>query len=74
MHKHFPLHFTLDDGTEVTVNKTGDHLFDFVFKDEKKSDHHFRYDDTETFTDEKEAALNFDQLNALRRFWLEMGR
>lgn len=71
MEKDFPLHFTLDDGTEVTVNKTGNHVYDFRFKDEGEPSRHFTYRDDETFTEEKEAALDFDQLNALRRFWLE---
>jgi hypothetical protein len=70
MEKHFPLHFTLDDGTQVTVDKTGNRLYDFTLKPENREARHFRYDNGEEFTDAKEAALDFDQLNALRKFWL----
>ena len=71
MKKHFPLHFTLEDGTQVVVNHTADHLYEFTLKREEGADDHFSYRDDETFTDEKEATLDFDQLNAVRRFWLE---
>lgn len=70
MEKQFPLHYTLDDGIDVTVARTGNHLYDFTLTDKRKADRHFTYNDEETFTNEKEAALDFDQLNALRRFWL----
>ncbi len=32
---------------------------------------HFILNEEEEFTTEKEKELDFDQLNALRRFWLE---
>lgn len=70
MEKTFPLHYTLDDNTEVTVNKTGDHLYDFTLKPDDGAASGFTYNDEEEFTDAKEAALDFDQLNALRKFWL----
>jgi hypothetical protein len=72
MEKEFPLEFTLEDGTHVIVNRTGNHLYDFTFKDDDEaSPRHFTYNDEEEFTAEKEQTLDFDQLNALRRFWLE---
>lgn len=71
MKKHFPLHFTLEDGIHVTVNHTSDHKYDFTLKSKDGEENHFSYRDDETFTEEMEAALDFDQLNALRRFWLE---
>ena len=71
MRKNYPLHFTLEDGTHVTVNKTGEHIYDFTLKDHEKAERHFTINDAEEFTDEKEKTLDFDQLNALRRFWLE---
>lgn len=71
MEKEFPLEFTLEDGTHVIINKTGNHLYDFTLKDDNQTPRHFTYNDEEVFTDEKEKALDFDQLNALRRFWLE---
>ncbi|HYO22252.1 MAG TPA: hypothetical protein VER36_07585 [Flavisolibacter sp.] len=72
MEKEFPLEFTLEDGTHVTVNRTSNHLYDFTFKDDDEAGaRHFTYNDEEEFTTEKEKTLDFDQLNALRRFWLE---
>jgi hypothetical protein len=71
MTPEYPLQFTLDDRTEVTVNRSGSHLYDFTLNPEQGAARHFTYNDEEEFTDEKEAALDFDQLNALRRFWLE---
>jgi hypothetical protein len=71
MEKEFPLEFTLEDGTHVTVSKKSENLYDFTLKDEGEPARHFTYNDEEVFTEEKEKALDFDQLNALRRFWLE---
>ena len=71
MEKKFPLEFKLEDGTQVTVAKTGEHLYDFTLTDEENGTRHFHLNDQEEFTDEKEKELDFDQLNALRRFWLE---
>ena len=71
MKKHYPLHFTLEDGTQVVVTHTADQHYDFTLKPEGGAENHFSYRDDETFTEEMEAALDFDQLNALRRFWLE---
>lgn len=70
MEKDFPFHYTLDDDTEVTVNKSGNHLYDFTLKPGDGAANGFTYNDEEEFTDTKEAALSFDQLNALRKFWL----
>jgi len=71
MEKQYPLEFTLEDGTEVVISKTSEHLYDFKLTDEEHGTRHFTYNDQEVFTDEKEKELDFDQLNALRRFWLE---
>lgn len=71
MKKHFPLHFTLEDDTKVTVTHTADHHYDFSLKSEDGAESRFSYRDDQTFTEEMENDLTFDQLNALRRFWLE---
>jgi len=71
MKKEYPLHFKLEDGTHVVVNHTPDHLYDFTLKSGDGRESHFSYRDDETFTEEMEEKLDFDQLNALRRFWLE---
>lgn len=71
MEKEFPLEFTLEDGTHVVVKKAGGNKYDFELKPEDGAARHFTIDGDEKFTDEKEKELNFDELNALRRFWLE---
>jgi len=71
MEKKFPMEFTLEDGTHVVIQKTDNHLYDFTLRDEDNGTRHLTHNDQEEFTDEKEKALDFDQLNALRRFWLE---
>ncbi len=71
MKKHYPLKFTLENGTHVVVNKTGSNTYDFSLTPEKGEDRHFTYVDDDrpkTLVDE---SLDFDQLNAIRRLWLE---
>jgi hypothetical protein len=67
----YPLRFTLENGTHVTVNRVDQKNFDFVLKPDEGSERHFSYNDDVEFTTEMEEGLDFDQLNALRRFWLE---
>jgi uncharacterized protein YgiM (DUF1202 family) len=69
MSKHYPIKFTLEDGVHVEVNKTADNTYDFTL-DGKKGSKHFTYvDNGDKLKDEE--LLDFDQLNAVRRFWLE---
>jgi hypothetical protein len=67
----YPFEFTLENGTHVVVKKQDAHLYDFSMTPDEGAAKHFSYDDTVTFTSEMEEGLDFDQLNALRRFWLE---
>ena len=71
MSVHYPLHFTLEDGIKVEVQKTGANTYDFTLRPESGSARSFTYTDDGTPKGEVEASLDFDQLNALRRFWLE---
>ena len=71
MTKHFPLEFTLENGSHVSVAKTGSNIFDFTIKPEAGPARQFTYvGDGKTKT-EAEASLDFDQVDALRKFWLE---
>jgi hypothetical protein len=70
MRHSYPVEFTLDDGMHVVVSKAGIHVFDFEIEPAKGDRRHFFIDEEEEFTDQKEAELDFDQLNALRTFWL----
>ncbi len=70
MSKQYPLKFTLEDGVHVTVNKTGNNTYDFTLTPKHGTERNF------TFVDDKPqhevtANMDFDQLNAVRRFWLE---
>lgn len=70
MSKHYPLHFTLEDGVHVTVNKTGNDTYDFTLTPKHGPERHFTFVDDKP-QDEVIANMDFDQLNAVRTFWLE---
>ncbi|MDQ3289766.1 MAG: hypothetical protein M3Q05_00600 [Bacteroidota bacterium] len=71
MSSHFPLHYTLENGSHVVVNKTGANIYDFIIKPDDGSTRTFTYvDDGKTRT-EAEESLDFEEIDALRRFWLE---
>jgi hypothetical protein len=67
---HYPLHFTLEDGVHVQVNPKGDHIYEFQMQAEDGSVRRFDLDNT-LASDVLEQSFDFDQLNAVRRFWLE---
>lgn len=70
MSKHYPLKFILEDGVRVEVNKTGNNTYDFTLA-RKEGASHFTYIDDDRPKDKKIESLDFDQLNAVRKFWLE---
>lgn len=70
MSVHFPLEFTLDNGVHVVVNKTGENTYDFSFTPPDGPERHLLYDDTRP-KDQVIEGADFDELNAIRRFWLE---
>lgn len=70
MSKHYPLKFTLEDGVHVEVDKTGDNTYDFILTAKEGGERHFTYVDGGP-KDKELDSLDFDQLNAVRRFWLE---
>lgn len=70
MSQPYPLHFTLEDGVHVTVSKTGDNIYDFTLTPEHGPERHFTFVDDKPH-DDVNATLDFDQMNAVRRFWLE---
>ena len=67
----YPFGFTLENGTEVTVKRIDQKNFDFNLKPDEGAERHFRYNEDVEFTSAVEEKLTFDELNALRRFWLE---
>lgn len=71
MSKHYPLKFILEDGVHVEVNKTGNDTYDFTLTKKEGAARHFTYIEDDRPKDQIIEALDFDQLNAVRRFWLE---
>jgi outer membrane lipoprotein-sorting protein len=72
MSKHFPIEFTLESGTEVVVNKIDEKTFEFNLTPEEGQRRQFTYVNEESFTAKAEETYDFEQLDALRRFWLEL--
>jgi len=71
MAKHYPLRFTLEDGAHVEVNQVSDNKYDFLIRKKQGLDEHFTLLDDDRPKDQIIEALDFDQLNAVRKFWLE---
>ena len=67
---HYPVKFTLDDNVHVEVNKTADKTYDFTLTSKHGSSRHFTFVE-QIPRDKGIESLDFDQLNAVRRFWLE---
>ncbi len=70
MSEHYPLTFTLEDGIHVVVNKTGNDTYDFTLTPKGGVQRHFTFVE-EIPRDKRIDSLDFDELNAVRRFWLE---
>lgn len=69
MSTEFPMKFTLEDGVHVEVKRVENKTYDFTLTPKHGAARHF------TFVDDKPRNelienLDFDQLNAVRRFWL----
>ena len=71
MSQHYPLEFTLEDGVHVLVNKAETNAYHFTLTPAKGASKQFTYVDDGRSKAEVEESLDFDELNALRRFWLE---
>jgi hypothetical protein len=71
MTESFPLHFTLESGTHVTVSKTGNNTFHFNLKPGAEPGTEFTYIDDGRSKAEWDDMLDYEQLQALRKFWLE---
>lgn len=70
MIKDYPVEYTLDSGTHVIVNKTGHETYDFELRPTEGEVRHFTYVDDDRPKAEKDELLDFEQLNAVRHFWL----
>ncbi|MGZ3929697.1 MAG: hypothetical protein ACXVJG_22255 [Mucilaginibacter sp.] len=70
MSEHYPVKFILDDGVHVEVNKTSENTYDFILTPKEGAQRHFTFVE-EIPRDKGIDSLDFDQLNAVRRLWLE---
>ena len=70
MSVNYPLNFSLDNGVKVTITKTGATTYNFNLKSEDGTVKQFSYSDDKP-RNEWIDSLDFDQLNAVRRLWLE---
>lgn len=71
MVKQFPIEFTLDSGTHVVVDRIETDTYDFTLKPHDGPSRHFTYIEGEKTKAELDETLDFEQLEALRTFWLE---
>lgn len=71
MAQQYPMEFTLEDSTHVVVTKAGTNAYNFTLNPTEGATKHFTYVEDGRPKAEVEKSLNFDELNALRRFWLE---
>lgn len=62
--------YTLENGTNVTVQKSTD-AYDFTLTPTSGAAQSFTYREGEHTKAEWDALLNFEQLDALREFWLK---
>lgn len=70
MTKHYPIDFTLESGTKVTVDKQSDERYDFTLTHQDKPASCFTYIDDGRPKAEWDNKLGFEELEALRKFWL----
>lgn len=73
MATHYPLSFTLESGTKVVVTKQDDDTYDFSLTPTHGTANSFTYRDGEHTKAEWDERLEFEQLDALREFWLKTG-
>jgi hypothetical protein len=71
MTHNFPMKFVLESGTHVEVSKTGVKTYNLNLTTTDGLSDNFTYVEDNRTKDEIEEPLDFDQLNALRAFWLK---
>lgn len=70
MIENFPVEYTLERGIKVTVDKKEPDTYNFVLRSSGKPMESFTYVDDGRPKAEWDERLGFDQLEALRKFWL----
>lgn len=72
MATEFPLRFTLESGTQVSVKDEGAGQYLFLMHSETNGERQFLYREGAHTKAEWDEIADFEQLEALRRFWLEL--
>lgn len=67
----FPIEYTLESGTHVTVDKRDDRTFEFKLRPTEEPANGFTYIQDDRSKSEWDDKLEFEQLEALRKFWLK---
>lgn len=70
MIESFPINFDLESGAKVTVDKRAAQLYDFTILQPGKPARQFTYIDDGRPKAQWDESLDFEQLEALRKFWL----
>lgn len=71
MIESFPYEYTLETGTKVVVNKSGNSTYNFSLTPTEDAGSSFTYVEGERQKSEWDDVLEFEQLDALRAFWLK---
>lgn len=71
MAEHFPMEYTLENGTQVRVTKRDQGTFEFALTPMEGTAKAFTYREGEHSKAEWDKILEFEQLDALRAFWLK---
>lgn len=72
MEPSFPMEFKLDSGTHVSVADEGSGNYLFTLNPDEGPSRQFSYVDGAHTKAEWDEIADFEQLEALRKFWLEM--
>lgn len=71
MATQFPMTYTLESGTKVTVQKNEADTYTFTLTPTSGPSNSFTYRENEHTKAEWDRLLEFEQLDALREFWLK---
>ena len=72
MQQHFPMPFTLENGTKVIVNKMSEDTYEFLLTEVDGKTDNFTYTKDNRLKEDVESSLGYHQVDALRTFWLNM--
>ena len=71
MAEQFPVEYHLESGTKVTVDKISERNFNFTLQPKEGNASQFTYVHDESTKGEWDDELEFEQLDALKAFWIK---